>query len=285
MKAMTDPITDDLTFAAAAIREADALLICAGAGMGVDSGLPDFRGDDGFWNAYPPYRSLGVGFMDMANPQWFRNDPNFAWGFYGHRRNLYRKTVPHEGFKTLLRWGEAMAGGYAVFTSNVDGQFQRAGFDEQRVVECHGAIDFNQCMSRACDSGIFAAGSQTIQIDETTMKAADPLPACPTCGGLARPNILMFGDGGWNPARDHGQMGRMQEWLHSADAQEHRVVVIECGAGTAIPSVRSFARNVADPRGALIRVNPREPQVPVGNVGLPLGALGAIQRLDALLAT
>ncbi|MCK5220819.1 MAG: NAD-dependent protein deacetylase, partial [Candidatus Aminicenantes bacterium] len=44
--------------AAALIRDADAILIGAGAGMGVDSGLPDFRGNEGFWNAYPPYKKL-----------------------------------------------------------------------------------------------------------------------------------------------------------------------------------------------------------------------------------
>jgi hypothetical protein len=49
------------------IRSADALVIAAGAGMGVDSGLPDFRGDEGFWNAYPPFRHLGLKFTNLAN--------------------------------------------------------------------------------------------------------------------------------------------------------------------------------------------------------------------------
>jgi len=48
--------------AARAIRQADALLIGAGAGMGVDSGLPDFRGPEGFWRAYPPFRQRGLRF-------------------------------------------------------------------------------------------------------------------------------------------------------------------------------------------------------------------------------
>ena len=52
--------------------------------MGVDSGLPDFRGDRGFWKAYPPYAKLGLHFAEMANPRWFDSDPELAWGFYGH---------------------------------------------------------------------------------------------------------------------------------------------------------------------------------------------------------
>src|SRR5271170_6633192 len=93
--------------AADAIGEADALLIGAGAGMGVDSGLPDFRGNEGFWKAYPPFRQRKLSFVELANPVWFRSDPRQAWGFYGHRLNLYRNTRPHDGFDTLLAWGAA----------------------------------------------------------------------------------------------------------------------------------------------------------------------------------
>src|SRR5438874_2311271 len=82
--------------AAKAVASADALLIGAGAGMGVDSGLPDFRGNQGFWKAYPPYAARGLSFSALANPQWFTSDPAFAWGFYGHRLNLYRQTQPHD---------------------------------------------------------------------------------------------------------------------------------------------------------------------------------------------
>ena len=64
----------DLERAAQAVAHAEAMLIGAGAGMGVDSGLPDFRGDQGFWRAYPPIARLGLSFVEMANPQWFEDD-------------------------------------------------------------------------------------------------------------------------------------------------------------------------------------------------------------------
>ena len=82
---MDTEINEGIEKAAAAVAMADALLVTAGAGMGVDSGLPDFRGDKGFWKAYPPFERLGVSFVDMANPGWFARDPELAWGFYGHR--------------------------------------------------------------------------------------------------------------------------------------------------------------------------------------------------------
>src|SRR5437588_10989997 len=99
---MTDSnLEANLAAAAESLRGADALLIGAGAGMGVDSGLPDFRGPEGFWKAYPPFR--GRQFSDLSTPHWFRTDPPLAWGFFGHRLNLYRAAVPHAGFGILLR--------------------------------------------------------------------------------------------------------------------------------------------------------------------------------------
>src|SRR3954468_12817602 len=107
---MTDPheLGDRLAQAADAVRTADALLVGAGAGMGVDSGLPDFRGDQGFWKAYPPYATLGLSFASLASPRWFYDDSALAWGCYGHRLNLYRATTPHDGFAVLYRWAERM---------------------------------------------------------------------------------------------------------------------------------------------------------------------------------
>src|SRR5262249_36997694 len=136
------------------IARAEALLIGAGAGMGVDSGLPDFRGTQGFWKAYPPYAKLGLDFVSMANPERFRTDPPFAWGFYGPRMNLYRAATPHDGFALLRGWAERMPRGAFVVTSNVDGHFQRAGFDPERIAEVHGSIHAMQC-TRSCGIGIF----------------------------------------------------------------------------------------------------------------------------------
>src|SRR5687767_1379893 len=109
-----------------AVACAEALLITAGAGMGVDSGLPDFRGKEGFWRAYPAIAKLGHSFEEMANPSWFVSNPRLAWAFYGHRLNLYRQTEPHRGFDLLLQTASTRKHGYFVFTSNVDGQFQKA---------------------------------------------------------------------------------------------------------------------------------------------------------------
>ena len=263
--------------AAAHLHDADALLIGAGAGIGVDSGLPDFRGDQGFWRAYPPLAALGIRFVEMANPRHFARNPELAWGFYGHRLALYRSTVPHEGFAILRALGERMAHGSFVFTSNVDGQFQRAGFEAGRIVECHGSIHHLQC-TRPCNAAIWPAEAVEPRIDPATCLMAPPLPHCPRCGALARPNILMFNDSAWLDTRTEEQYARCDAWL----GRVQRLVVIELGAGSDVPSVR---RMCATRQAPLIRVNPREHRVaPDKGVGIATGALDAMRRLRASLS-
>jgi NAD-dependent SIR2 family protein deacetylase len=263
--------------AAALIAQADGLLVAAGAGMGVDSGLPDFRGAQGFWNAYPALGRARIDFYAIASPASFRTHPRQAWGFYGHRLALYRKTVPHAGFALIKRWSEALPRGCAIFTSNVDGQFQRAGFPEATVRECHGSIHYLQCLA-PCSEQIWPADGFVPVVDEARCELCNDLPACPLCGGLARPNILMFGDGGWLEQRDAAQAAVLTRWL----AGVRQPVVIEIGAGTDVPSVRHFSHAMLREHGAaLIRINPREAAVPGGRgVALPLGALEALAAID-----
>jgi NAD-dependent SIR2 family protein deacetylase len=261
--------------AAEAVLAADALLIGAGAGMGVDSGLPDFRGPEGFWRAYPAFH--GKRFAEISNPVWFQRDPEQAWGFFGHRLHLYRGTLPHSGFEILRRWGESRPLGYFVYTSNVDGHFQQAGFSPRRIVECHGSIHFLQCVD-GCTDAIWPADETTVQVDADTVRAQGPLPQCGRCGKLARPNILMFGDGGWIAKRSQEQESRYHQWLRQVSGK--RLAVVEFGAGTGVPTVRLECEERAE---RLIRVNPRDTSAPPGSIVLPMAALQAIQMMNRVI--
>lgn len=264
--------------AATRVARADAIVVAAGAGMGVDSGLPDFRGPAGFWRAYPAYEALGLQFEEMASPEHFASDPALGWGFYGHRTNLYRATSPHEGFAILQRWVAAKPLGGFVFTSNVDDHFGRAGFDRDRIVEVHGSVEWWQCLD-GCGLAIFPTSPEPVAVDPTTFRAGPPLPSCPACGGLARPNILMFGDGGWTATRTEAQFGRFADWLEAVVAR--RVLVVELGAGRAIPTVRRMSEQLVSELGAtLIRINVREADVPPGQLGIAAPALATLRAID-----
>ena len=129
-------------------------------------------------------------------------------------------------------------------------------------------------------SGSFPGESYDVEIDPESMRAIHPLPSCPRCGALIRPNILMFGDWGWDSQRTDRQTRRMASWIDSLD--DARLVVIECGAGQAVPTVRITCENMArELGGTLVRINPREPDVPAGHFSLPMNALEALLALDA----
>ena len=267
--------------AARIIEESEVIIVTAGAGMGVDSGLPDFRGDHGFWQAYPAYARQGLSFADCANPQHFADDPSFGWGFYGHRTNLYRDTVPHEGFRIIRKWIERNRADFFVVTSNVDGQFQKAGYPEERILEVHGSIHRLQCQT-PCSTSIWS-NDEVIRIDDTTMRARPPLPRCPECGEVSRPNILMFGDWSWLSDQTRIQQFAFDRFL--AEQGERRIAVIEMGAGSAIPTIRATSERIGwnFEHATVIRINPREPDIKPPHISLPCGALEGLQKIDALL--
>lgn len=272
--------TSDLVAAAEAIARAKHLLVTAGAGMGVDSGLPSFRGVGGFWNRYPPYRHLRLDYMRLATPEVFSRDPELGWGFYGPRIQQYRETEPHAGFEILKKWAAAKESAF-VFTSNVDGQFQKAGFDPAGVVEIHGSIFLAQC-ARLCSRAIWSIAKVDVEVDTATMRAVPPLPSCPRCGGVARPNVILFGDGESLTAERVKQSRRFWDWEQSVRGSS--LVVVELGVGMAIPSIRKKGEQLVRDFGArLIRINPAPGGSSRRAVVLRCGALEALRRLDELV--
>lgn len=247
--------------------------------MGIDSGLPDFRGPGGFWSVYPALGRARIAFESIANPAAFERDPRLAWGFYGHRLNLYRQTQPHAGFRMLLDIAADKPHGAWVFTSNVDGQFQQAGFAPDRICEIHGSIHHLQCTAD-CRQALWPASDFQPTIDAENCRLLGELPRCPHCGALARPNILMFGDWGWQDRRTSLQFQRLQQWLASVE----RPVCIEIGAGTHIPTVRHFSEQHC---WRLIRINPDDADVPDPNSGiaLPVGGIAGLESLRLALAS
>jgi NAD-dependent SIR2 family protein deacetylase len=273
--APTDPTFEH---AAEAILAADQLLIGAGAGMGVDSGLPDFRGPEGFWRAYPALGRRQIRFEEAANPIWFEREPQLAWSFYGHRLLLYRHTVPHPGFDLLRAIAARIP--TQVYTSNVDGQFQRAGFTEDQVFEVHGSIHHLQRIDG--EGEIWSAEDLQLVVDLDALRLRTPLPQCPKTSILARPNVLMFGDYHWIDRRARAQSHRFDTFIASLPTGGTRTT-IELGAGTAIPTVRWTCAQLAS-RGHHIRINTRDPEGGAHTISIARGAREALTGIAKALS-
>ena len=164
------------------IAKADALLITAGAGMGVDCGLPDFRGKDGFWRAYPALGKLGISFEEMAQPHVVRRPAGDGVGVLrppaaAVSRDEAARRVTH----AAATGARAMPAGYFVVTSNVDGHFEAAGFRgraDSRAARQHPSVPVHGALQR-CDLAGRCAGSADRSRDD---QARGTLPRCPSAG-------------------------------------------------------------------------------------------------------
>lgn len=145
------------------------------------------------------------------------------------------------------------------------------------MCECHGSIHYLQCL-KGCTNDIWPAEGFDPVVDKSGCRLVSDLPTCPHCGALARPAILMFGDWQWNAKRFEERKANLDAWLTAV----RRLVIIEIGAGIAIPTVRHFGEFQ---KGFLIRINLSEPKLPTGclGVGLAMSGIDALRRIHSVL--
>ena len=142
-------------------------------------------------------------FTEVANPNFFDQHPQEFWYFYGQRHQLYKDTAPHSGFDQLLNLTTKLKDptDSFVITSNVDGHFQKSGFDPEKVYEVHGTLQKVQCYD--CYE-VAEIGDHDFQLDHQNCRAHN-IPLCGKCGMMMRPNVLLFNDYYWigNEASAH----------------------------------------------------------------------------------
>lgn len=262
-----DEMKSLISKAADLVLNCNAILFTSGAGMGVGSGLGTFRGvAAGVWPPLLKHRNLD--FTDMSNPSWFckpegntvdHNTANFGYAFWAYRYNAYASSEPHIGYKIAKQWSEMDHVKHSFsFTSNIDGHWIRSGWNESSIYECHGSIHYMQCVEQ-CSEDIWETNDALqLEVDPKTDCAIGPLPKCRNCQKLARPNVLMFGDYGFVPNRSDEQMDNYNKFFKNL-SEDCRILIIELGAGTAVPTVRQESQAIfKDSKWAadFIRINP-----------------------------
>ena len=153
------------------MRAQQPCVVLTGAGISTESGIPDFRSPTGIWARYDP--------MEYATIDAFVADPAKVWDFYGRRLAALADAEPNDGHVALA---ELEGRGWidAVVTQNVDGLHVRAG--SRNVVEVHGSIRTATCT--VC--------GRTVPSREALSTL--PLPTCPDCGHVLKPDVVLFGE-------------------------------------------------------------------------------------------
>lgn len=154
----------------ALVEKARRIVFFGGAGVSCESGIPDFRSQDGLYNqqyAYPPEEILSHHFF-MQNPEEF-------YRFYRDKM-LYPKAKPNAAHLKLAQW-EEQGKLRAVITQNIDGLHQMAG--SRRVYELHGSVHRNRCMKCGKFYGL------------ETISSTQGVPRC-ECGGMIKPEVVLY---------------------------------------------------------------------------------------------
>jgi NAD-dependent deacetylase len=222
------------------------VLVITGAGVSAESGIPTFRGKDGYWRNLDPAR--------LATPEAFERDPKLVWEWYRERRNRIWNAQPnaaHAAIATLAQHADE----FLLVTQNVDDLHTRAGLPKEKMVQIHGDIFLTRC-SR-CDFGFTERkhdhdhDHEQEQEQEQEEEEENVVPRCAKCGALMRPGVVWFGEQlPWTELR------RVETYLDRG----------ACDLGIVVGTTATFGYIVdwalrASPeflRGELIEVNPEE---------------------------
>jgi NAD-dependent deacetylase len=159
---------------ASLVRARQPCVVLTGAGISTESGIPDFRSPTGIWARYDP--------MEYATIDAFLADPVKVWDFYGKRLGMLSDAQPNDGHRALAEL-EQRGWVRAVVTQNIDLLHERAG--SRALVEVHGSIRTSSCL----DCGEVVPLGDVVRLLETAAA-----PACPRCGRILKPDVVMFGE-------------------------------------------------------------------------------------------
>ncbi len=261
------------------LENAQAIVINTGAGMGRDSGLPDYRGEGGQWGAVETEND-GKTVFDVVNPQSFIDNPKYVWEMFGSRLQQYHDTPPHEGFYILKKWIAKYNLDYFALTSNIDGHFQKAGFEENKVRELHGTLAYFQEQDTHISSKIWKNEISGNEIVENAKKGIFPIS--PFTGLPARPNVYMFRDATYVNTHSKAQDANFQAFLEKNKGKN--MVVFEIGSGPHVQTVRIKTRMLKTEHNAkVIRINPNDFAIKPPHIGINKGALVALKEIDKIL--
>jgi len=233
------------------------VFIITGAGVSAESGIPTFRGKDGYWRNLDPAK--------LATPEAFERDPKLVWEWYRERRQRIRTVQPNSAHEAIAKLAQH-ADEFLLITQNVDDLHRRAGLANEQMVQIHGDIFVTRC-SR-CDFQFRRAGrggspeppgARAVQPQSGRLKSIAPtsendvnLPRCPGCNALMRPGVVWFGE-----QLDSRKVEIVENFLRRGSCD----LVFVVGTTAVFGYIIDWAVQAAGRKGQLIEVNPEETPV------------------------
>jgi len=221
------------------------VVFLTGAGVSAESGIPTFRGPEGFWSVgsrhYRP--------MELATHAAFTRHPSDVWSWYLYRRAACLAASPNAAHEAIAALEGALGERFLLVTQNVDGLHLRAGNSLPRTFQIHGSLGFMRCAAE-CDRSVVPLPEALGSTWEKGRQISEPeraLLTCSRCGASSRPHVLWFDE-----YYDEDRF-RFTSSLRAAERCALLVVVGTSGA-TNLPA--QMCEAVARRGGAMIVVDP-----------------------------
>jgi NAD-dependent deacetylase len=219
------------------------VLVLTGAGVSPESGIPTFRGMDGYWRNLDP--------TTLATPEAFARDPQLVWDWYRERRQRIRNARPNAAHEAVARLAQR-TDEFLLVTQNVDDLHTRAGIPAQRMVQIHGDIFVTRC-SRCEFSERGGVGSPEPHMRGRLRSIAPTsendvnLPRCADCHALMRPGVVWFGE-----QLSRNELERIENFIDGGSCD----VVIVAGTTATFGYIMNWALRASRDGAELIEVNP-----------------------------
>lgn len=228
------------------------VLVLTGAGVSAESGIPTFRGRDGYWRNLDPAK--------LATPEAFATDPKLVWEWYRERRQRIRNAQPNAAHEAIAKLSK-QADEFLLVTQNVDDLHARAGIEKENMVQIHGDIFVTRC-SR-CDFSYIGRGgppespgaslgqptSGRLRSIAPTFERDAEVPCCPECEALMRPGVVWFGE-----QLPSNEIERVETYLDHGACD----IVIVAGTTATFGYIVDWALRAKRNGGELIEVNLEE---------------------------
>ena len=218
------------------------VLVLTGAGVSAESGIPTFRGKDGYWRNLDPTK--------LATPEAFARDPQLVWDWYRERRQRIRNARPNAAHEAIARLAQR-TDEFLLVTQNVDDLHARAGIPAERMVRIHGDIFVTRCSRCEFERRDYEhpPSPRLRRTGEQEQQQDNVVPRCTKCDALMRPGVVWFGE-----QLSRNDLERVENFLDGGACD----VVIVAGTTATFGYIIDWALRGSRDGGELIEVNPEE---------------------------
>ncbi len=228
------------------------LFVLTGAGVSAESGIPTFRGKDGYWRNLDPTK--------LATPEAFARDPQLVWDWYSERRKRIHDAQPNAAHQAIAQLAQRTEE-FLLVTQNVDDLHARAGVAAEKMVQIHGDIFVTRCSRcdfRDTDRGgspeppgacVVQPANRRLRSIAATSECDFNVLTCPKCQALMRPGVVWFGE-----QLPRNELQRVEDFLCGGACD----VVIVAGTTATFGYIIDWALLGVRNGGELIEVNPEE---------------------------